>query len=429
MSSAASTPVPVEKPAKYLPENMKKFSLIFDKQAMMWTFGAFALVLFPLAITLLVFNAKLNTVSFDYTECYALAGTTLAAPPSNISGLPLDRLTQGITRWSYNPTSKNCTIEFSIPFTIATTVHMYIGITNFYQNQQYYVKSKDAGQLSGTLYANAADVPSAASSSSTSCGWLLYANCAVNNQQGNFGTSQLSYGTHNPDCRLGNTDPVVVNAQSTAQYYPCGLIANSMFSGTCSAGGLTAGLDTIGDLLCQGSSCRIPTYTFTQSGIAWPEDSSLYAKTQWATGSAEQQASIPTKLIPPPMWRKAWPDIWGSGYNASNLPDLARWERFQVWMRTAALPSFRKLWGRNTNDALDAGLYQMTITNNWDAVRFGGTKSIVFSDIGIIGPRNDFTAIVFLVTACLCLVGFVVVSILNPRKMGDMDRVSWKKEQ
>jgi len=35
-------------------------------------------------------------------------------------------------------------------------------------------------------------------------------------------------------------------------------------------------------------------------------------------------------------------------------------EHFMVWMRTAALPTFRKLWGRITTD-LKAGTYIYTI--------------------------------------------------------------------
>jgi hypothetical protein len=171
----------------------------------------------------------------------------------------------------------------------------------------------------------------------------------ANLAQGNFGLSQLAYSVHDPDCRNATiTNPVVLNAQSTAQYYPCGLIANSMFS------------DIIGDLNCMGA-CRIPTYTLSESGIAWPEDKSLYAKTKWATASTAIRNSIPTKLIPPPFWRSAWPEKWASGYNASNLPDLATWERFQVWMRPAALPSFKKLWGRNTTDSLDLGTYMVQL--------------------------------------------------------------------
>ncbi len=59
--------------------------------------------------------------------------------------------------------------------------------------------------------------------------------------------------------------------------------------------------------------------------------------------TAQADAEIRKNLVPPPEWRAAWPEKYGYGYNTSNLPDLKTWERFQVWMRTAGLYTFRML--------------------------------------------------------------------------------------
>lgn len=44
-------------------------------------------------------------------------------------------------------------------------------------------------------------------------------------------------------------------------------------------------------------------------------------------------------------------------------------EHFIVWMRTAGLPNFRKLWGR-INETLQPGNYTINIVNNYDVSSF-----------------------------------------------------------
>lgn len=44
-------------------------------------------------------------------------------------------------------------------------------------------------------------------------------------------------------------------------------------------------------------------------------------------------------------------------------------EHFIVWMRTAGLPTFRKLWGRIEQD-LQPGTYSVSISNNFEVRPF-----------------------------------------------------------
>jgi len=46
-------------------------------------------------------------------------------------------------------------------------------------------------------------------------------------------------------------------------------------------------------------------------------------------------------------------------------------EHFIVWMRTAGLPNFRKLWGR-VDDGLTAGEYSLSIINIYNVTGFEG---------------------------------------------------------
>jgi hypothetical protein len=237
---------------------------------------------------------------FDYSQC-AQAPAILSA--ANVPA--------GVDQWAFDATSKTCTLEFTTEQDFVAPVFMYYRLTNFYQNHRRYVKSFDAMQLRGDRLT--------ASGLSASCSPLT----APDNK---------TY----PDGSFSGPD---------AQYYPCGLIANSMFT------------DTISNLTSvQGEAA----YDFSQEGIAWPSDSIKFRLTDYAIDSDEV---IKANLVPPLRWQTAFPEIWGNGYNASNLPDLGSWEAFQVWMRTAGLPNFRKLYGRNDDANLSKGVYRINIVN------------------------------------------------------------------
>ncbi|KAI8926781.1 CDC50/LEM3 family [Entophlyctis helioformis] len=397
---------PAKRQSMFNPDNMRSWKLVFTPITVMTICGAFAIVLLPIGAILFSANSQLNEVSMDYTECATTAGPTFAAPASTVSGV------SSVSQWKYDTASKTCTMRFKVPTTLRSKVFMYVRIGNMYQNHRLYVKSLDSDQLAGKVYPSAQDFPT---SLQTSCAFLQYGNCDVAAGVSWAGNS-LSHAASNPDCMANPRAIVIQNANSKAQYYPCGLIANSMFT------------DSISSLSCVGASCRIPTYTFSESGIAWPEDKSLYKVSGWASDPS-LQSQIPTMLIPPPQWRQAWPELWGNGYNATNLPDLARWERFQVWMRKAGLPQFRKLWGRNDNESLDAGEWEVSVIDVWDCRRFDGTKALVFSEVGLMGPKNSFIGIAFLtVGGCSALFVFLV-GFYRPRKLGDHAQLSWNKQK
>lgn len=78
-------------------------------------------------------------------------------------------------------------------------------------------------------------------------------------------------------------------------------------------------------------------------------------------------------------------------------------QHFIVWMRTAGLPNFRKLYG-NVKDGLEAGTYWLRITNSYDVSAFSGSKTFVMSTTNILGGQNYFLAIAYMVVGCLCLI-------------------------
>ena len=88
----------------------------------------------------------------------------------------------------------------------------------------------------------------------------------------------------------------------------------------------------------------------TDKGIAWKSDRDRYKKSTYKNSD----------VLPPPNWRKEYPD----GYTDEKpIPDLSQREDFQVWMRTAGLPTFSKLARKNTTSPMLKGTYYVDITD------------------------------------------------------------------
>lgn len=190
-----------------------------------------------------------------------------------------------------------CSVQFSIPVDLNPPVLFYYRLTNFYQNHRRYVKSLDSDQLKGT---------------------------AVSNKS------------------LGACSPLDTN--DTKPYYPCGLIANSLFNDSFS--------NPLQLNLHNDANAENRTYNMTQNGIAWGSDSALYNPTQYKNLS---------DIAVPRNWVLQYPN----GYTENNPPpNLKEREDIQVWMRTAGLPNFSKLAKRNDNETMQCSSYRVDIDDS-----------------------------------------------------------------
>jgi len=136
---------------------------------------------------------------------------------------------------------------------------------------------------------------------------------------------------------------------------PCGLIAKSVFT----------------DSYALFESDGTTVVTINPKNIAWPSD-------------RENKFKNPTTAK-----TGQWADIED--------------EHFIVWMRTAGLPDFRKLWGRVETE-MKAGDYKVTITNSYSVKEFEGEKWFVLSTTGPFGGKNNFLAISYLAVGGVCIV-------------------------
>ncbi|XP_019628218.1 PREDICTED: cell cycle control protein 50A-like isoform X1 [Branchiostoma belcheri] len=175
-------------------------------------------------------------------------------------------------------------------------------------------------------------------------------------------------------------------------YAPCGAIANSLFSDTLT---LSYGSTPVG---------------LINTGIAWWTDKNV--KFRNPTGSSLQDAFSGT--LKPKYWQSPVYEL------DSNNPDNNGYlnEDLIVWMRTAAFPTFRKLYRRVNHtdtfqDGLPAGNYTLTVDYKYPVTAFDGTKRMILSTVSWLGGKNSFLGIAYIVVGCICLVVGLVFTIIH----------------
>uniref|UniRef100_J3LTH0 ALA-interacting subunit n=1 Tax=Oryza brachyantha TaxID=4533 RepID=J3LTH0_ORYBR len=119
----------------------------------------------------------------------------------------------------------------------------------------------------------------------------------------------------------------------------------------------------------------------------------------------------------------------GGGKLDPDLP-LSEQEDLIVWMRTSALPQFRKLYGVIEEDLQADEIITMHIANNYNTYSFGGKKSLILTTSTWLGGKNDFLGYAYLVTGSLSLfltILFALIHVKNPRPQGDAGYLSWNR--
>uniref|UniRef100_A0A8C8TTV8 Cell cycle control protein n=2 Tax=Peromyscus maniculatus bairdii TaxID=230844 RepID=A0A8C8TTV8_PERMB len=185
-------------------------------------------------------------------------------------------------------------------------------------------------------------------------------------------------------------------SQNGTPIIPCGAIANSIFNDTI----------TLSYNLNSSINIEVP---MLKSGLTWWTDK--YVKFRNPTSS--DLASAFAGSAKPPHWAKPIYelDIDDPGNNGFINEDLI------VWMRTAAFPTFKKLYRRlnrvhNFVEGLPAGNYSFNISYNFPVTVFQGEKSVVLSTLTWIGGGGLFLGLTYTVTGALTLLAsFAILAI------------------
>ncbi|KAL6101066.1 tmem30a [Pungitius sinensis] len=189
---------------------------------------------------------------------------------------------------------------------------------------------------------------------------------------------------------------------------PCGAVANSIFNDSF----------TLHYLGTSGSVVPL-----LRTGISWYTDKNIKYRNP-ANGSMPL-AQVFEGTAQPPYWHKPVYELDTHSPNNNGFIN----DDLIVWMREAAFPNFKKLYGvlhrgdKTFTKGLPAGNYRLNVSYNFPVQYFRGRKEVVLTTLTWFGGQNHFLPVAYLVTSCLILLVAVILTVVwfkfgkNERKM------------
>ncbi|KAL6477778.1 hypothetical protein MHYP_G00136130 [Metynnis hypsauchen] len=181
---------------------------------------------------------------------------------------------------------------------------------------------------------------------------------------------------------------------------PCGAIANSLFNDTLE----------LYYIYPNGTKTFIP---LVKKGIAWWTDK--HVKFRNPAGNNDNLTITFKDTTKPVNWHKPVYELDPTDPDNNGFIN----EDFIVWMRTAALPTFRKLYRiiqknkDNLTPTLPRGNYNLEIAYNYPVRSFDGRKRMILSTISWMGGKNPFLGIAYITVGSVCFFLGVVLLVIH----------------
>lgn len=354
-------------------QRMKSWQPILDPYWVILAFAAIGVIFIPVG----VFTDRMSSNIVELIEKY--------------DSYDDPNLKCGITKANEN---KSCTIDFLVPRDMTPPVLVYYKIDNFYQNHNRYRDSRDDGQLLGAI------------------------------SQSTFASEDC-----NPLNKLGN---ITLN--------PCGLIANTLFN----------------DVIKLKESVIFGKFesplVLREDGIAWQsdidfkflqpdgfkserceacnDDACSCEGSDWSCEEPFEDDEGDCHLFSYPYdettqyLHETYPMVTNPIEGVTN-------EHFIVWMRVAALPGFRKLYGWIDQPIMAGTVLSFEVIANWDVKSFRGSKSLIVSETSIFGGKNFFLGKLFFYVGVICISLAILFGLkhkLRPRKLADKAYLRYKSD-
>mmetsp|Transcript_45017 Transcript_45017/g.95797 ORF Transcript_45017/g.95797 Transcript_45017/m.95797 type:complete len:456 (-) Transcript_45017:264-1631(-) len=388
-------------------QRMKSWQPVLDPKWVIACYLMIGIIFIPTGVVIRNKSADLIEVKSIY-ESYLKDGTPADVTGCEIGDSPNSMWIEG----GEQQPGKTCEIKMQVPLDqgdLEPPVLVHYELDNFYQNYRKYVNSYDQYQLLGR-------VEKQDKVSSDSC---------------------------QPLSKIGD---VTIN--------PCGLIANTLFN------------DVIKLVKIEGPDGKeIENAPMVETGIAWTSDlqwkykqpngfkfaqcgksdgdCSALAACDCTEVTSTDQGDLPWSCKNPykdedgNCFRYYYPNDESTQYLYETYPMLINPiegvmnEHFVVWMRAAALPHFRKLYGYIERTVPAGSTLTFSVMANFAVKRLRGSKALVVSNSYIFGGKNHWLGTLFIAVGSIAAIlgaFFLGKDRFAPRRLGDKMYLKYKEE-